>query len=133
MKTEFMELKANINSLSEFDPALSNYEELLRCKKGLDLIRAYNLCRPEHRNSISCALIKKGGEVRMMRKRNRRGQSTLEYIIILTVIIAAILVALGTLFTQDESKGLGKLFQKSGEKIETETGYISEYVLPEKQ
>ena len=67
----------------------------------------------------------------MMRKRNRRGQSTLEYIIILTVIIAAILVALGTLFTQDESKGLGKLFQKAGEKIETETGYISEYVLPE--
>jgi len=47
MKTELMERKANISSLSEFDPVLSNYEELLRCKKGLDLIRAYNLCRPE--------------------------------------------------------------------------------------
>jgi len=46
MKTQFMECN-DINCLSEFDPALSYYEATLRSKKGLDLIRANNLCRRE--------------------------------------------------------------------------------------
>jgi|GEM_PF-4095496 len=52
MKTRFMELKASINCLSEFDPAPFIYSKCfcnflktkVNTKKVLDLIRAIDLC-----------------------------------------------------------------------------------------
>jgi len=66
----------------------------------------------------------------MMRNRNKKGQSTLEYIVIFTVIIVALLAAIVTLFGKNETTGLGKLFKKASLKIETESRRISNYVLP---
>lgn len=66
-----------------------------------------------------------------MRKRNKKGQSTLEYIIILTVLIAALLYVMrNVVFQQDETKGLGKLFGAAANKIADESGALSNYVFP---
>lgn len=45
--------------------------------------------------------------------KKRRGQSLLEYIIILTAIVAAILAARTVFFKQDTSTGLGKLLNQA--------------------
>ena len=66
-----------------------------------------------------------------MMRRNKRGQSTLEYIIVLTVIVIAIIVAVGNLFVHGGGSGLGKLFSNSSQKIETESEYLVDYVLPD--
>jgi hypothetical protein len=74
---------------------------------------------------------RKGGEGRML-KRNRKGQSTLEYIIILTVLIAALLYVIrNVVFQQDENKGLGKLFRAAANKIDNESAKLSDYVFPD--
>lgn len=49
---------------------------------------------------------------------NSRGQSILEYVIVLTVIVAAVLVGALVFAPQDKSKGVGKLMDKAGGTIE---------------
>lgn len=58
----------------------------------------------------------------------RKGQSILEYVIVLTAIVAAIAGILLTNFQKDETKGLGKLFKKSADKITTESKKIVDMV-----
>ena len=60
----------------------------------------------------------------MLRK---RGQSTLEYVIVLTAIIAAVIVGI-TYFTKTgdagKSSGLGQLMDKSTDRITDATGKL---------
>lgn len=59
--------------------------------------------------------------------RRRKGQSSLEYVIILTAIIAAIIAARQLMFkTGEEGKaaGLGKLLEKSTDNITDATGRL---------
>ena len=55
----------------------------------------------------------------MFRKSDKRGQSTLEYVIILTVIVTAIVAFVASNFKKDNSGGLGKLMNQSADKIKT--------------
>ncbi len=50
--------------------------------------------------------------------RNNKGQSILEYVIVLTVIVAAILAGALIFAGKNESAGLGKLMNKAGGTIE---------------
>ncbi len=56
----------------------------------------------------------------------KRGQSVLEYVIVLTAVIAAIVAGAITLGSTDSSKGLGKLFFNSGQKIVNASVNISQ-------
>jgi uncharacterized protein (UPF0333 family) len=56
----------------------------------------------------------KGGE--KMRKRNK-AQSILEYIIVFIVIVAAFVAAAAVLVGSTGNRGLGALYNKTGEKI----------------
>ncbi len=58
----------------------------------------------------------------------KRGQSILEYVIILTAIIAAIILAVTTLGQKDNTGGLGKLMDQAGKRIQTETNNIANIV-----
>lgn len=46
----------------------------------------------------------------------RRGQSILEYIIILTAIVAGVVIGVQT-FTQDKTKGLGLFYSNAGQSV----------------
>ncbi len=58
--------------------------------------------------------------------RKRRGQSILEYVIILVAIVAAIAAGVSIFAKQDESgtTGLSKLYKQAQTTIETETGKL---------
>lgn len=59
----------------------------------------------------------------------RKGQSTLEYVIVLTAIVAAVLLATTQFLGKKESgAGVGKLMYQSGERIKTESGKIAAIV-----
>jgi uncharacterized protein (UPF0333 family) len=59
----------------------------------------------------------------------RKGQSTLEYVLVLTAIVAIIAtVAYTTVGKTDGTAGLGKLMQKSADRITTESGKIGSIV-----
>lgn len=56
----------------------------------------------------------------MLKKRN--GQSVLEYVIIFTVVAAAVVAFVASSFTpSDNSKGLGRLLSNAGTKLTTES------------
>jgi len=48
----------------------------------------------------------------------KKGQSILEYVIVLTVIVAAVLAGVLLFTNQNKTSGLGKLFDKAGGTIE---------------
>lgn len=58
--------------------------------------------------------------------RTKKGQSTLEYVIVLAAIVAVVVAFIGTNFQKDPTKGLGKLFQKCKETIETQTDKLTD-------
>lgn len=58
----------------------------------------------------------------------RRGQSTLEYIIVLTAIVAGVIAAVTTFGKKDSSGGLGMLMNKTANKITTESERISNII-----
>ena len=64
-----------------------------------------------------------------MLKKNR-GQSTMEYIIVVTAIVAAVIAVAVTIGNQDAGGGAGlsKLFKQSGDKIKTESKKILDMV-----
>lgn len=61
-----------------------------------------------------------------MKKRRRiiKAQSTLEYLVALTAIVAAVLVAMSNFAAQDTEKGIGKLLNSAGEMITNATGRL---------
>ena len=58
----------------------------------------------------------------------QRGQSTLEYIVVLTAIVAAVVLAAVTIGKTGGTTGLSKIFQQSANKIETESNKIGQLV-----
>lgn len=50
-------------------------------------------------------------------KQKRRGQSIMEYVVVFTAIVAAILAAVTLLGGTGGTTGLGRLMQRSSEKI----------------
>ena len=54
----------------------------------------------------------------------RKGQSILEYVIILTAVVGIIMVASTLLFNHDNSKGLGKIMSNAGGAAVNLTGEI---------
>ena len=46
-----------------------------------------------------------------------KGQSTLEYVVILTAIVAAVIIGAGLIGTKSADSGLGKLMHQAGESI----------------
>ncbi len=62
---------------------------------------------------------------------NKKAQSTLEYVIILTGIVAAVLFALNTLgvFKKDDSAtGLGKLMNQAAESIKGASEQVADII-----
>ncbi len=57
---------------------------------------------------------------------NRKGQSILEYVIVLTAIVAAIIVGASAFASRDKTKGVGKIMDTAGTKIEGATGKIAD-------
>ena len=57
-----------------------------------------------------------------------KGQSMLEYVIILTAIVTAIIAAVTVLGKQNDTAGLGKLMHQTGERIKTESAKIPEMI-----
>ncbi len=58
--------------------------------------------------------------------RNKQAQSTLEYVIILTAIVGAILaIVLTTIGKKNANSGLGKTMNQSAEKIKAASGKIA--------
>ena len=52
----------------------------------------------------------------MKRKMKKRGQATLEYVIVLIAIVGVIIAIVGVvIFKKDDSTGIGKLFYEAGE------------------
>jgi len=72
-------------------------------------------------------LNKEGGQVSM---RKRKGQSILEYVIVLTVIVAAVFVGAALFAKHDSSGGLGKLMNKAGGTIENAGTLITNSLNP---
>ena len=61
--------------------------------------------------------------------RKRKGQSTLEYVVVITAIIATIIAVVATTIgKKDKGAGLGKLMYQTGERIKTESGKIADMV-----
>ena len=54
------------------------------------------------------------------------GQSILEYVIVLTAIVAAIIAGAVVFAGKDKTKGVGKIMDTAGTKIETATGKIAD-------
>jgi len=54
----------------------------------------------------------------------KKAQSTLEYVIILTAIIAAVIVGVGTIASREKEKGLGKLMNTTTSQITDSTGRL---------
>jgi len=57
--------------------------------------------------------------------KSRRAQSTLEYVIVLTAIVAAVLAAATLIGNSDQTRGVGKIMYDSGERIKAESGQIA--------
>lgn len=61
--------------------------------------------------------------------RKRKGQGTLEYIIVLTAIVAAIIATVATTIgKKDSGAGLGKLMYQTAERMKTETGKLPDMI-----
>ena len=54
----------------------------------------------------------------------KQGQSTLEYVIVLTAIIAAVIAGAALLAQRDTGKGVGKLMEKATDRITNATGKL---------
>ncbi len=54
----------------------------------------------------------------------KKGQSILEYVIVLAAIIAAIAIGITKFAKKDGTVGVGKLMKESGSKIEAASGNI---------
>lgn len=64
-----------------------------------------------------------------MSGKRRRGQSTLEYVIILSAVVMAVIVGINSFFgKKDATGGLGKLMTQAGQRIEDESGKIASLV-----
>ena len=62
--------------------------------------------------------------------RKVKGQSTLEYVIVLAAIIAAVLIGILVLAGRDPTKGVAKLMNQTAGKIEGATGKIANLTQP---
>lgn len=62
----------------------------------------------------------------MLRKLRKMGQSTVEFVIILTVIIAAVLAA--ALYFGQDDQGIKQLFTNAALKMTTETDKLDDLV-----
>ncbi len=60
----------------------------------------------------------------MFKRERNKGQSTLEYVIIITAVVGAILVGAAIVANKAEDKGLGKLLKSATDKIEGAAGDI---------
>ncbi len=60
--------------------------------------------------------------------RARKGQSVLEYVIVLTVIVAAIVAGVYLLTGKDNTKGMRKMMKDTGAKITTDSGKVANIV-----
>ncbi|MDD4938682.1 MAG: hypothetical protein PHE18_01560 [Candidatus Omnitrophica bacterium] len=58
--------------------------------------------------------------------RRNKGQSILEYVIVLTAIVAVIVIGAAKFASKDKGSGVGKLMDSAGSKITTSTGKIAE-------
>jgi len=73
--------------------------------------------------------LKKNLETKKIKRRwgkmfKTRGQSTLEYVIILTAIIAAVIFGVTHFTTHDTGSGLGKLMNDATDRITDATGRL---------
>lgn len=59
-----------------------------------------------------------------MKSRNKKGQSTLEYVIVLTVIILALFAVMSNFAAKDANKGVGKMMDSAGQMIINATGKL---------
>lgn len=57
--------------------------------------------------------------------RRKRGQSILEYIIVLTAVIGGVVLAVSTFAPHDSSTGLGMFYTKAGDTLGNATGNIA--------
>jgi hypothetical protein len=57
--------------------------------------------------------------------RRNKGQSILEYVIVLTAIVAAVVVGAAMFGKKDQSSGMGQLMNSAASKISTSTGMIA--------
>lgn len=55
----------------------------------------------------------------MIRRLNKKGQNTLEYVVILSAIVAAAAAFVTTSLVHQDGVGIGKLFKKAQTKIES--------------
>lgn len=55
----------------------------------------------------------------------KKGQSILEYVIVLTAIVAVIVAGAAMFASKDKGSGVGKLMDKAGTTISTATGKIA--------
>ncbi len=60
-----------------------------------------------------------------MNKLNRKGQSTLEYVVVLMGIIAAIIAGLVYFAGTNRNRGLNNVFNNAGASMDTATGKIA--------
>lgn len=58
--------------------------------------------------------------------RRKKGQSILEYVIVLTAIVVAIGLGVATFAGKDKTKGMGKLMDETGKTITNYTGKIAD-------
>jgi len=59
-----------------------------------------------------------------MKSRNKKGQATLEYVIVLTVVILALFVVIINFAAKDANKGVGKMIGSAAEMIKNATGKL---------
>lgn len=60
--------------------------------------------------------------------RKKKAQSILEYVIVLTAIVTAVVAAVSFLGRKDTSNGLGKLMYNSSQRITTESAKVRDII-----
>lgn len=60
--------------------------------------------------------------------RSKGGQSVLEYVVILTAVIAAVLLGAGIMGSKSSQRGLGKLLNRAATKITIESAKIKDII-----
>lgn len=58
--------------------------------------------------------------------RKKRAQSTLEYIVVVTAIVGAIIAWAAVVARHNKNVGLGKVFYQAGERIKSDSGKIAD-------
>lgn len=61
-----------------------------------------------------------------MKNPNKGAQSTVEYVIVLTTVILALIATMINFAAKDQNKGVGQLINSAGQMIETGTGKLLE-------